>query len=163
VVDSYDLHAKTRNGHFYSVPLYCLRLIGRDQSGVTQYYDFKAIRFGVCHDGAGPDYIAGHHGHSVSTLHWDPFLGGSWHLRYPPFHQVYLHRGAESPLRMRGAFGAAGCIEVTGQNEWQRFNQKVCELSGSSDLGHISAQGNFKCELLHTHRPHLQELRLNAA
>jgi len=163
IVESYDIHDKVgpRNGHFYIVPLYPMRLVGRDKFGAIQFYDFKVLRFGVSHNAGGPDFMTGKSKQGVSTLTWSDFLGGSWKLS--EYEQVYLHKGPEFPLNRDLAVGAAGCIEVAGHHKWIEFNKRVRELSGSSNLTHIGLEGKFKCELLPAHCPHLQKALAKAA
>jgi len=59
-------------------------------------------------------------------------MGGSW--------QVYgnwlIHERAENPSIQ--AWGALGCVEVTGKGEWKRFNDVIQSLSGDSNMLIIS-------------------------
>ncbi len=64
IVDSYDLKRERKSGRIYRVPLYRMRLVGYDDSGKLQIHDFKVVRFGVGHDGSGPDFIAGKSKHA---------------------------------------------------------------------------------------------------
>jgi hypothetical protein len=157
-VDSYDLERRLRSGRIYAVPLYLMRLAGHDDSGTIQYYDFKVVRFGVGHSGDGPDFIAGKSEHGVHVLTWGGgYMGGKGCWKLSGYKQVLIHDGADRPLK--DAYGAVGCIEVTGHRAWETFNQRVRELSGHSDLRAIGLQGSFKCELLPAQRPPLHRLR----
>jgi hypothetical protein len=157
-VDSYDLERKLKSGRIYKVPLYLMRLVGHDNLGKIQYYDFKVIRFGVGHSGSGPDFIAGKSKQGVHTLTWGGrYMGGKGCWKLSGYKQVLIHDGADFPLKR--AYGAVGCIEVTGHKAWEIFNQRVEELSGHSDLKAIGHQGRFKCELLEANSPPLRRVR----
>lgn len=155
LVDSYDLDRKSKSGRRYRVPLYRMRLAGHDDSGALQYYDFRVIRFGVGHSGNGADFIAGKSRPGVHTLTWGgKYMGGKGCWKLSGYRQVLIHDGADRPLRQ--AYGAVGCIEVTGVQGWERFNERVKELSGSSDLKEIGRQERFKCGLLQASPPPLR-------
>lgn len=154
-VDSYDLNRKSKSGRIYRVPLYRMRLAGYDDLRKLQYYDFKVIRFGVGHSGSGPDFIAGKSKQGVHTLTWGGrYMRGKGCWKLSGYRQVLIHDGADRP-RMQ-AYGAVGCIEVTGPQAWEIFNERVKELSGISDLGEIGRKGRFKCELLQASPPPLR-------
>jgi len=158
IVDSYDLATKQRNGHIYIVPLYNMRLVGHDDTGAIVYEDFKVIRFGVGHDGNGPDYITGKPEHGVHSLTWgDKYMGrkGCWKLS--GYKQVLIHDGADYPLRQ--AYGAVGCIEITGIDKWEVFNQRVMEWSNCTDFRRLGLDGKFKCELLYAKPPRIHRYR----
>jgi hypothetical protein len=160
LVDSYDKDAplgKKKSGRIYKVPLYLMRLAGHDDSGKIQYYDFKVIRFGVGHSGNGPDFIAGKSRQGVHTLKWGgKYMSGKGCWRLSGYKQVLIHDGAD--FAMRQAYGAIGCIEVTGRKAWEKFNQRVRDLSGNSNLKKIGLEGKFKCELLQTSPPPLRRV-----
>jgi hypothetical protein len=156
IVDSYDLYADSRNGHLYNVPLYSMRLVGRDESGEIEYHDFKVVRFGVGHNGDGPDYIAGKPEGGVHALKWIAgYMGGLGCWKLSEYQQVLIHAGARHPLDTTRPPGAVGCIEITGPRAWQEFNRLVAKLAGTTDLTAISDQEKFHCELLPVHRPTL--------
>lgn len=154
-VDSYDLTRKSKAGRIYTVPLYLMRLAGHDDSGKAVQYQFKVIRFGVGHSINGPDFIAGKSKQGVHTLKWGgKYMGGKGCWRLSGYRQVLIHDGADYPMKQ--AYGAVGCIEVTGPDAWEQFNQRVRELSGHSNLKQIGLQGQFKCELLYAKAPPLR-------
>lgn len=159
IVDSYDLNTRLKAGRIFRVPLYLMRLAGRDDSGMIQYYDFKVIRFGVGHSGRGPDFIAGKsRDRGTHILTWrGKYMGGKGAWKLSRYRQVLIHDGADFP-RLQ-AYGAVGCIEITRPRGWEQFNQRVRELSGISDLKEIGNQGTFKCQLLWAPRPRLARVR----
>lgn len=122
------------NNKEYIVPLYDCYIEGKMENGTTKKEYFSVIRFGVQRDESKniAPKVVGLKDKQTHILNWVNYMGGSW--------QVYgnwlIHEGAENPSVE--AWGALGCIEVTGKGEWSRFNNVIRSLSGETSLSDIS-------------------------
>lgn len=118
----------------YIVPLYECYIEGKTESGIKKTEYFKVIRFGIQRD-EGKNIepkVVGLKDKQTHVLTWVNYMEGSW--------QVYgnwlIHEGAENPSIQ--AWGALGCVEVTGRGEWRRFNDVIRSLSGDTNMLTIS-------------------------
>lgn len=130
----------------YDVPIYEITV------GATQ--SFKAIRFGlvrrnqnpppkqrICDAGlssateAQPTWISGYSPHSFQGQ----ARPGAWRIFPKPAKPFLIHEGPSDSSTMIG--GSLGCIEIVGQDEWDRFLGMI-ELfarAGCSSVGQAGA------------------------
>ena len=121
--------------HEYRVPLYHMDVFVGEARRATQG-SFKVIRFGVQYDPGGrmpiktPLYV----GLAEAQSHWLKWhryrTEWSWHLYRGntklPRDNYLVHAGSPDPKRL--GWGALGCIEVTGEGEWDRLNKLIKAL-----------------------------------
>ena len=167
IVRAYDydrIERPPRKKRCYEVPLYHMTLSAEDTS---KEYHFKVIRFGVVIGRRG-DYLHATPASQHELIWQDGYMSGkgAWKLSNRP--KALVHDGADYP--QKEAWGAAGCIEVTGlvggQDAWRVFNQRVRELSGvPKDWRRIEAHKliqknrSFKCVLQPVVKPPLKPIR----
>jgi len=134
--------------HHFQVPTYRMVVTGTDHQGRALTQDFEVIRYGVALGKTG-----------TKTYETPAVVGLSEQKDYdvyawkskPPhkleayrFHNGHLlHIGAVDPTKT--AYGAIGCIEITGQNihgehHWELFKAYLRELSGLNQEADIAKQ-----------------------
>ncbi len=142
-------HGRGRvNSIRYRVPLYRMNLSGLDSAGNGQVLEFSVIRFGVV-DTDGTHHVVGLADRQEHVLRWVSYMGGSWQI----YGNFLIHDGADDPAQM--AYGAIGCIEVTGVNAWPRFLESIRMLAGLRDEQQISRSGCLRIKIEGTTRPPL--------
>lgn len=135
VVRSYP----NNDGNIYKVPLYLCTVSGKNSNNEEITHTFKCIRFGVQYDTSkniGPQ-VVGLKDEQSYTIKWvyQKNMGEySWQVTG----NWMIHRGASNP--QTSAFGALGCIEITGSDEWSRFNKAILELTGASSENEVSSK-----------------------
>jgi len=136
----------------YEVPLYRMTVSGSDDSGEEATAHFKVIRFGVLSRG-GKHSVVGLADRQTHTLTRVGYMKGSWRITG----NHLIHDGADRPGSE--AWGAIGCIEVTGVGEWQRFERIVRKLSGTQQAKEIGRAGTLTGEIDAAIRPRLKRAR----
>lgn len=143
-----------RNGKNYIVPLYNCYVKGKMKNGVVKQEHFSVIRFGVQRDkkkNIAPR-VVGLKDRQTHTLNWVSYMKGSWQI----YKSWLIHKGASNPSTE--AWGALGCIEVTGYGKWDKFNNLIKNLSEESDFKKISKAKTLTAEFeAVSHRPPLKE------
>jgi hypothetical protein len=136
----------------YEVPLYEMYVSGKDRKGKSVSHSFNVIRFGIKSDSTSS--TVGLKDQQSHTLKRVPYMGGSWQI----YGNWLVHEGAEYPGR--DAFGALGCIEVTGPGSWQDFENRLLELSGARSADELGKSGRLKIKIDHVAtRPTPQQRR----
>jgi hypothetical protein len=105
---------------------------------------FKVIRFGVLDRGMDAPVVVGLTDKKPYTLRRSDYMskkGGSWQITG----NYLIHDGADDPSW--DAWGAIGCIEITGKGEWQHFESLVAELSGTPDVWLITSRGTLHLDI----------------
>jgi hypothetical protein len=109
-----------KTGQLYVVPLYKMVVAGKDRhTKESLQIEFNCIRFGVQYDQekkVGPRVVglAESQSHFL-TWHKSPSLGWVWQI----YGNFLVHEGAKNPRKE--AWGALGCIEITGPGKWNEF------------------------------------------
>ncbi len=132
----------------YRVPLYRMTVSGTDNSNRPVTENFDVIRFGVLDSQRG-HIVVGLAEAQRHTLRRANYMRGSWQITG----NHVIHDGADNPIR--DAYGAIGCIEVTGTNGWQRFEATIRRLSGTNDPNAISRARTLSIQIDATTRPPL--------
>ena len=141
------------DGNSYGTPIYEMTVSGKDDKYEEKIYTFKVIRFGIQRDlgkGITEARVVGLANQQEYVLNWDQATmhgEGSWRV----YDNFLVHRGAEYPELQ--PWGAIGCIEVCGLNEWDRFNNVIKELSNSDNKSEISKEEKLKIIYEETKKP----------
>ncbi|MCF6242433.1 MAG: hypothetical protein L3J74_13925, partial [Bacteroidales bacterium] len=83
-------------------------------------------------------------------LKWVDYMGGSWQV----MGNWLIHEGAENPTKQ--AWGALGCIEVCGENAWNKFNELLKSLTNVDDYNEMGKLELLTVEYLPAPRPALR-------
>ncbi len=139
----------------YQVPLYRVKVEGKDTSGNPVEAKFEAIRFGVKRTKTINAHIVGLQDAQSYTLTWH-FITTMDEMAWRVYAGFFVHRGPNSPSS--GTFGSIGCIEICGIGEWDRFNNLIKELAGSASLEEVSNNRLAKIVYQATTKPPLIKL-----
>lgn len=128
IVRSYPIDDK----FIYKVPLYICTIEGISNN-IELIYSFKCIRFGVQYNPAIPigPVVVGLKERQFYTLNWIPAQNLRGEYAWQIKSNWLIHRGSQNPQFGR-PFGALGCIEIVGVNEWSKFNKTILELTGET-------------------------------
>jgi hypothetical protein len=144
--------------YHYWLPLYELKIEGMDQGDVVRSRIFKVVRFGIAwevNNPKKPDHVVGRSKQTQALqMTWRP---GSQNWKVDKFKAILVHRGAIYPRRDRSA--SAGCIEITGINEWENFNAAIRMLAGALDLEKIGNSGQLTITFQPARKPRIMDLR----
>jgi hypothetical protein len=119
----------------YEVPLYDVVVAGTDDQGVSQSYTFQALRFGVQKNkkkGIPNPRIVGLADAQSYVLSWS-YITTMKEMAWRVFGGWFIHRGPAKPNG--SSIGSIGCIEISGVSGWQDFNNRICELAGTTNAG----------------------------
>jgi len=118
---------------YFSVPSYPCFVTGKDDTGNSISERFDVLRFGVlCNDGRTPKvvglanyqvhvikaWIGSYRVHSASSNE-----NGAWQV----YDNFLIHDG---PDNITEVFATIGCIEITGPQGFNKFNDLIIRLSG---------------------------------
>jgi len=120
----------------YQVPLYKVKVSGKDKSGNNIEEDFEAIRFGIKRTKTINAHIVGLQDAQSYILSWDNIRtvkGKAWRV-YAGF---FVHKGPDYPSL--GRYASIGCIEICGLSGWAKFNNKIKELTNCETEEEVSS------------------------
>ncbi len=150
------------NGKIYEVPIYVCNIVGTDIDGNIIEETFSCIRFGVQLNNEANDTprVVGLRTEQSYTMLWVKSATIGWAWRFLENKQThwgyYVHEGATDPQNV--PFGALGCIEITGLDEWKRFNEVLLRLTGAENQSDISKNKLAEIEIEEVStRPALKE------
>jgi len=127
------------DGKTYVVPLYDASIKGISVRGESITKHYHVVRFGVQYDkeGGKSPGVVGLKNEQTHVLKWikPPHLESAWQVTG----EWLIHEGADNPSR--DAWGALGCVEVTGHGQWNDFNNVIKLLSGKKHLDEVSKAG----------------------
>jgi hypothetical protein len=166
VVKSYPLPVSPPD--FYEVPLYSVSIFkAKDHlktESYTQRQDFKAVRFGVYkNDGSIKKYkdigffVVGKshdHWYRLNTyLHYRLHSvqtnpdNGAWVIEGTH----YIHSGP-SGFNDTG-YGTAGCVEIFGKNEFNRFSDVLTRYANASSRDKVPTSAPVWIHVKHANKP----------
>lgn len=125
------------DGIKYQVPLYIVKVEGKDKLGNAVEKEFKAIRFGVKRTKTINAHMVGLQDSQSYTLTWD-WITTMSEMAWRVYSGFFIHRGPNNP--MAGRYGSIGCIEICGSGEWDRFNNLIKELANCETLKEVSTK-----------------------
>lgn len=139
----------------FEVPLYKMTLEGMDSNGKKQIREFEVIRFGVQQAKTGaPATVVGLRDEQTHVMkRWrseyleqdDGTYTGAWTV----YGGWLLHEGADDPIK--SAWGAVGCVEVCGNNQFERMNWLIRVFSGTKKQEEAAYQEIIRKGLLSIH------------
>jgi hypothetical protein len=132
--DAHDDRGHRDKVALYQLPLYRVIISGKDATGKSVNRNFTAFRYGIQLEAAkgikSPRVVGRSDAQNQK---------GTWTFM-PHFNQwawnvggaFYIHQG---PINASTSdWGAEGCIEICGDEEWGNFNSTIEELSGEKEF-----------------------------
>lgn len=139
----------------YEVPLYIVKVKGKDKSGKDVETKFKAIRFGVKRTRDLAAHMVGLQDAQSYTLSWS-YITTMREMAWRVYAGFFVHRGPSTPLA--GTYGSIGCIEICGSGEWDKFNNLIKKLADCETMMEVSSNRYVKITYMAATKPALKKL-----
>lgn len=143
--------------NIYEVPLYKATVKGTNNEGDEVEESFTVVRFGVTDKKGKTPFtngLADQQTH-ISRAWLDDYLErqsyrptvskGAWFV----YGNFLLHDGTDYPTNSRMAWATDGCVEFCGVGKFDRFNELIVELSGTTLTGDAAKAEIAKQEVLY--------------
>lgn len=130
------------DGKNYLMPTYSLTVGGTDDGGQAVSKQFSVIRYGIkCESKGGRVYVVGLSDDQQYTIKmWlpgytpDTSEPGAWKVKG----NYLVHDGPDNIATDR--YGAVGCIELCGANQFNAFNDYLISISGLASSSKSKAE-----------------------